>query len=410
MTFDRSEINLPDSYLRAALSSTLKSLPFLSRLYVHILCRSDLCSYRTAWNCVSVCRSTRGAQHGLRLTAVAGLSSNVRHSTIFCEIEYLHVITEGDHIKITASKYPFPTVCAQSQSVDWFHSISRTLKWNERERQKSFVVVEEDPMKKQRRRRSSSTSTASAGNMSGKGDVSDEEDDSDDDEDEDEEEEEEEEKFDIDDLSSSESPKSATSKASADYAHEQGIVDSSVSREKALEVAGGTHQRQAEAAARALAEGSPWLKYNGKSSPRSGVETPDRFAGPHPHPPKLSPRHVQFISPELSSGSSSTSLAPPPAMERDTTVTTHGEVHAPRPARLAQGERERELTGGEVERETLKTPTLTEEARRRRSRDRSAHRERTPFQAYDANEAHSRRAFAVWGQDESDSATSDSEP
>jgi NAD+ kinase len=52
--------------------------------------------------------------------------------------------TEGDHIKVTASKYPFPTVCANNQSTDWFQAISRTLKWNERERQKSFVVVEEE--------------------------------------------------------------------------------------------------------------------------------------------------------------------------------------------------------------------------------------------------------------------------
>ncbi|KAI6026367.1 ATP-NAD kinase-like domain-containing protein, partial [Pisolithus microcarpus] len=49
-------------------------------------------------------------------------------------------LKQGDHVKITASKYPFPTVCADKQSTDWFHSISRTLKWNERERQKSFVV------------------------------------------------------------------------------------------------------------------------------------------------------------------------------------------------------------------------------------------------------------------------------
>ena len=51
---------------------------------------------------------------------------------------------EGDHIKITASKYPFPTVCADKASSDWFSAISRTLRWNERDRQKSFVVVEED--------------------------------------------------------------------------------------------------------------------------------------------------------------------------------------------------------------------------------------------------------------------------
>lgn len=45
---------------------------------------------------------------------------------------------------MTASKFPFPTVCADKASTDWFSSISRTLRWNEREKQKSFVVVEED--------------------------------------------------------------------------------------------------------------------------------------------------------------------------------------------------------------------------------------------------------------------------
>ncbi|GAA5828922.1 hypothetical protein JCM11251_005919 [Rhodosporidiobolus azoricus] len=52
-------------------------------------------------------------------------------------------LRQGDHIKVTASPYPFPTVCADKQSTDWFHSIARTLKWNERERQKSFVILEE---------------------------------------------------------------------------------------------------------------------------------------------------------------------------------------------------------------------------------------------------------------------------
>ena len=56
---------------------------------------------------------------------------------------------------MTASKYPFPTVCADKQSTDWFHAISRTLKWNERERQKSFVVVEEGPVKQKSGKRGS---------------------------------------------------------------------------------------------------------------------------------------------------------------------------------------------------------------------------------------------------------------
>ena len=63
-------------------------------------------------------------------------------------------LKQGDHIKVTASKYPFPTVCADKQSTDWFHAISRTLKWNERERQKSFVVVEEGPAKEREKRKS----------------------------------------------------------------------------------------------------------------------------------------------------------------------------------------------------------------------------------------------------------------
>jgi NAD+ kinase len=60
-------------------------------------------------------------------------------------------LKQGDHIKVTASRYPFPTVCAENQSIDWFQSISRTLKWNERQRQKSFVVLEEGAQEEEQR-------------------------------------------------------------------------------------------------------------------------------------------------------------------------------------------------------------------------------------------------------------------
>jgi hypothetical protein len=134
--------------------------------------------------------------HGRHLTGVVVWSSNVRLSCfnpgVYCQHKAL--LSEGDHIKITASKYPFPTVCADKQSTDWFHAISRTLKWNERERQKSFVVVEEGPAKeeqKRHQRKNHPEPTASAGKGDEEDEVSDE-DNSD----------EEEEKFDIDDLSS----------------------------------------------------------------------------------------------------------------------------------------------------------------------------------------------------------------
>ncbi|KAI9477192.1 hypothetical protein LPJ78_000450 [Coemansia sp. RSA 989] len=57
-------------------------------------------------------------------------------------------LRRGDHIQITASKFPLPTVCAtQSQTQDWMSSLSRCLNWNERQRQKRFseaVGVESD--------------------------------------------------------------------------------------------------------------------------------------------------------------------------------------------------------------------------------------------------------------------------
>ncbi|KAG0346590.1 hypothetical protein BG004_001344 [Podila humilis] len=65
-------------------------------------------------------------------------------------------LKQGDHIKVTASVFPFPTICSSTQSSDWFHSLSRCLRWNERERQKGFRVVEHS--RPRRMRQPSSTS------------------------------------------------------------------------------------------------------------------------------------------------------------------------------------------------------------------------------------------------------------
>jgi NAD+ kinase len=124
-------------------------------------------------------------------------------------------LKQGDHIKVTASKYPFPTVCADKQSTDWFQSISRTLKWNERERQKSFVMVEEEDVKLRSSRRVSTPPTSLETGQS----VLDEKDEIDDEEEEKEDNgDEEEEKFDIDDsanpsLNNSRAPSTTTSAA-----------------------------------------------------------------------------------------------------------------------------------------------------------------------------------------------------
>ncbi|KAL1924198.1 uncharacterized protein VTP21DRAFT_7233 [Calcarisporiella thermophila] len=53
-------------------------------------------------------------------------------------------LKQGDYIKITASQFPFPTICATSQSEDWFESLTRCLNWNQRQRQKAFPEDSDD--------------------------------------------------------------------------------------------------------------------------------------------------------------------------------------------------------------------------------------------------------------------------
>ncbi|KAL2255650.1 hypothetical protein VTK26DRAFT_2944 [Humicola hyalothermophila] len=45
-------------------------------------------------------------------------------------------LRQGDHVTITASQYPFPTVVRNH--TEWFDSVSRTLRWNVRPAQKPF--------------------------------------------------------------------------------------------------------------------------------------------------------------------------------------------------------------------------------------------------------------------------------
>jgi NAD+ kinase len=50
----------------------------------------------------------------------------------------------GDYVTVSASRYPFANVMPGGRrSQDWIDSISRTLQWNSRQRQKAFKVVEE---------------------------------------------------------------------------------------------------------------------------------------------------------------------------------------------------------------------------------------------------------------------------
>ncbi|KAK4705427.1 NAD+ kinase, partial [Phenoliferia sp. Uapishka_3] len=188
-------------------------------------------------------------------------------------------LRQGDHIKVTASQYPFPTVCADNQSTDWFQAIARTLKWNERQRQKSFVILEEGRKKpKQDGRVREAGEKVPAATLAARAqeNFGDEEDDEEEDEDdeEDSEEDEGEETYDIDDLSS-ENPTTSSSPVS-------GPTDPVVNGDIPILIS------------RALSSSSTELDDpRRQSSTASSIDLhdEDRFQVAPPRPPRLSSRH-----------------------------------------------------------------------------------------------------------------------
>ncbi|KAK1229172.1 hypothetical protein PQX77_007744 [Marasmius sp. AFHP31] len=265
-------------------------------------------------------------------------------------------LRQGDHIKVTASKYPFPTVCADKQSTDWFHAISRTLKWNERERQKSFVVVEEGPEDKTTKRRRKRSTSQPPKTPMGHEIVEDEE--------EDEVSEEEDDKFDIDDSS----PEAAAT-TTVNVTNAATVRDEAIGREKAQETTleEGIHR------ALARPRRSTKSRSRSRSGVRSGIDSPNRFGGPPPQLSISSPRRVEFDIAESAESSDSGQNG------------TRDDIHATKKL----GSKSRIPR----ERDELKTPTAM--YNRGHSRARSGD--------------HGHRAFAVWGHDDSDSNASDSD-
>ncbi|KIK68823.1 hypothetical protein GYMLUDRAFT_236726 [Collybiopsis luxurians FD-317 M1] len=283
-------------------------------------------------------------------------------------------LKQGDHIKVTASKYPFPTVCADKQSTDWFHAISRTLKWNERERQKSFVVVEEGPekVKKKKVQKAAREGTPKPEQARESEHLEDDE--------EDEVTDEEEDKFDIDD--SSPEAAAATSAVAGQVINAQSSQEAAIGHEKAAELVADEQLHKALSLAGLKSRRrSSRSRSSSPSGLRSGIDSPNRFAGPPPHPPIMSPRHVEF-APDSSDDSNGRNGA------RDE-LYVHRKVSGK--SRIPR------------DREDLKTPTATNLVYpRNRSRGR-AHARTV------SGDSVGHRAFAVWGQDESDSNASDSD-
>ncbi|KAG9316425.1 hypothetical protein JVU11DRAFT_2459 [Chiua virens] len=306
-------------------------------------------------------------------------------------------LKQGDHIKITASKYPFPTVCADKQSTDWFHSISRTLKWNERQRQKSFVVVEEGPTKASRARKAAFGATADGSLTSETLEEEAEESE--------EEMAEEDDKFDIDDSSSD--AQSKRQHISMHIQHEQTAAEFALGLLKAREVGSQTEDEFEIALTHRLAPEkarSARSRSRSKSGLRSGVGTPGRFAGPThlpPHIPSHLPnhnRHSTFttdVSSPTISDSSDDSLSPMDRAQRGARDDLHSaKQYCSGRSRIP---RNRDLD------DDLQTPTIPDSVSDRRGHPQSRASERQDdHQHY--------RAFAVWGHDETDSGTSDSDP
>ncbi|RDB24939.1 NAD(+) kinase [Hypsizygus marmoreus] len=286
-------------------------------------------------------------------------------------------LKQGDHIKVTASKYPFPTVCADKQSTDWFHSISRTLKWNERERQKSFVVVEEEEPAKPKKRSKNGTVTpdGTRGPPEPVEESTEEVDEEDEVSDEDEED-----GFDIDDSS----PEAATISTINTLTAEEATLG----RKKAHDnLEHALHKAVVASALRGDRRRSK-SRSRSRSGLRSGVDTPSRFAGPEPHLAPRLPRHVGFAfdsPPEISE----------PELAHPEHQGARDDIHSPRPS----SSRSRIPKDRDFDIDNVKTPIASNRSYSRpqgqSSRSRSA-------------DHHGRRAFAVWGQDESDSNASDS--
>lgn len=186
------------------------------------------------------------------------------------------------------------------------------------------------------------------------------------DEDEDEVTEDEEEKFDIDD-SAPEADTSSNGAGVSPIDHAVGIEKTRVK----------LSQMKRSSKSRSLSRN----RTSAPSSPRpleSGVASPNRYATKPPHPSSVIPRHVGFAVPSPTSSASSDSLVSDAAHEG-----TRDDLRSPRfPSGKSRIPRDRDFDLGHV-----KTPTAG-----------THHRSQ-----------HDHRAFAVWGQDESDSTTSEND-
>lgn len=222
-------------------------------------------------------------------------------------------------------------------------------------------------------------------------------------------------KFDIDDSSADASTDEQNATISVQT--EQSAAEFALRATKAREVASQTDSELDVAAtalrhtltprcsrsARSKSRSKSKSKSRSKSGLRSGVDTPGRFAGPTHLPPHLSSHlpdhyHSEFTSEASSptiSDASDDSLSNMDHVQRGTRDDLHSaQQYFSGRSRIP---RDRDFD------DNLQTPTIPDSVSDRRSH----HQPRVSAREDDHQNRH---AFAVWGNDETDSGTSDSDP
>lgn len=80
----------------------------------------------------------RDLTRGQVLTGEKGRLSQLNQKLVVANNNRVE-LKPGDYVTISASRYPFAHVMPPGRrSEDWVNSISRTLQWNSRQRQKAF--------------------------------------------------------------------------------------------------------------------------------------------------------------------------------------------------------------------------------------------------------------------------------
>ncbi len=361
-------------------------------------------------------------------------------------------LKQGDHIKVTASRYPFPTVCAENQSTDWFQSISRTLKWNERQRQKSFVVVEEgaDHDSSSGDKGKGAATGASPSKMfakhgrNGDNDSSDD-DDSDDDEEDDgdddnagKDDDEDAEKFDIDDTSTtvtrSNSPNShhgdghvRRRSGQSTPRHTNGnsrrssgpsLLSTSLPRLTSITSAFGPKSSEGHG----QGQGNAGTSSAASSNPGSLLNSPDRFGlqGPPLPPRAISERHLlsadfrldggRALSPASGSGPatspSSSSTSKPSATAASSAAGDKVSLTTPRPSRRRESETRKSSTSKPMTPSSALARDRTPKGLRGDSTRRDSNQRASEPGSADperSSQASGGTALVVYGEDESDS-------